>query len=226
MSVVRKQKEKNSMKRIYFVRHGETVANVESKVQGLEDPLTPEGELQALRVAERFLSLPIDLCLSSDAVRAKQTAQHIGDSLKLPFIYSSLFREIRRPTSLVGLSRDTEPYQSFRVAERAHFGEDWHMEDEESYPDRVRRAKEALALIDAQEGSDILVVTHGHFLRFLISTILLGNSMSPEVWLNMETSFWTSNTGITVCTRGEKRWRLLTWNDHAHFGDNVFQESS
>ena len=37
------------MKRIYFVRHGETIANVESKVQGLDDPLTPEGELQAIR---------------------------------------------------------------------------------------------------------------------------------------------------------------------------------
>ena len=217
--------KQNNMKRIYFVRHGETIANQNNTVQGLDDPLALEGEKQAMRVAERLLSLPIDTCISSDALRARQTSEHIHDVLKMPFSYSPLFREIRRPSSLIDKKREDEEYKAFRVAERAHFGEDWHFEDEESYPDRVERTTEALALLDAQEGSDILVVTHGHFLRYLVSTVLLNGKMSPDIWLAMETTFWTSNTGITVCTRDEHRWRLLTWNDHAHFGDEVFRRA-
>ncbi len=211
------------MKRAYFVRHGETVANIEGRIQGLDDPLTPEGEIQATRVAARVTSLPIETCISSDALRARQTAGAIEAELKMSFTFSPLFREIKRPSSLIGLTRDSESYKAFAQGEQIHAHEDWHFEDEENYFDREQRAKEALAFLGTEESSDILVVTHGHFLRFLVSAMLMNGHMTPEVWSHMAGGLWTENTGITVCVRNEHRWRLLTWNDHAHFGDDVFQ---
>lgn len=211
------------MQRIYFVRHGQTKANVENTAQGLEDPLTPEGEMQAMRVAERLTTLPIARCISSDALRTRQTSSHIEDQLKMPFTYSALFREIARPSQFVGHSRTSPEYAAFIKEDMAHWGEDWHFADEENYPDRVRRAKAALQFLTEQPEEDILVVTHGHFLRFMVSTILTNGALTPELWMSMNKAFWTSNTAITVCTHHEGHWRLMTWNDHAHFGDTVFR---
>ena len=63
----------------YFVRHGETAWNVEKRAQGQTDnPLNDNGREQAKKAAEQLQSLPIDLVLSSDLVRAHETAEIIA----------------------------------------------------------------------------------------------------------------------------------------------------
>ena len=209
------------MKRVYFVRHGETVANQTKSHQNLSDPLTPEGERQALRVAERTTTLPIDLCIASDALRARQTAAAIEAELKMPFIYSSLFREWAVPSSLVGKSEHSEESIAYARLVREH-DDAWHYEDEENFVDIKRRAEEAFAFLLAQDADDILVVTHGQFLKFLMSSALLQDALTSSLWHRVGVCFKTSNTGITVVMHTGERWRLLTWNDHAHFGENTF----
>lgn len=72
---------------IYFVRHGETVWNVENKICGATDsPLTELGHKQALETAAKIKELGIsaDMILCSPLSRAKDTAVHISEVCGIP----------------------------------------------------------------------------------------------------------------------------------------------
>lgn len=72
---------------IYFVRHGETVWNVENKICGATDsPLTVLGHRQAVETAEKIRERGIraDLILTSPLSRAKDTAIHISEICGIP----------------------------------------------------------------------------------------------------------------------------------------------
>ncbi|MGN1187101.1 MAG: histidine phosphatase family protein [Lachnospiraceae bacterium] len=75
------------MKHIYFVRHGQTVWNVENKICGATDiELTPLGHEQAVQTGRKILDMKIkaDEILYSPLVRAKDTALHISQITGIP----------------------------------------------------------------------------------------------------------------------------------------------
>ena len=75
------------MKSIYFVRHGQTVWNVENKICGATDiVLTELGHQQAIETGEKILKKGIkaDEILYSPLVRAKETALHISQITGIP----------------------------------------------------------------------------------------------------------------------------------------------
>jgi broad specificity phosphatase PhoE len=64
--------------RLILVRHGVTAWNQAGRYQGHQDiPLGELGRLQATRVAARLASESIDVCLTSDLGRARDTAAAI-----------------------------------------------------------------------------------------------------------------------------------------------------
>lgn len=61
--------------RLFLVRHGQTLANQQGVFCGITDvPLTPLGELQAQQVAQWLAAVPFTQALSSELLRARQTA--------------------------------------------------------------------------------------------------------------------------------------------------------
>ena len=69
---------------LYVVRHGQTIWNLESRVQGITDiPLTLEGIKNAEELKELVETLNIDVVISSPLKRARETAKILVDS-KLP----------------------------------------------------------------------------------------------------------------------------------------------
>ncbi len=71
----------------YFVRHGQTVWNVENKICGATDiELTPLGHEQAIETGKKILEMGIeaDMILTSPLVRAKETARHIFEVTGIP----------------------------------------------------------------------------------------------------------------------------------------------
>jgi probable phosphoglycerate mutase len=72
---------------IYFVRHGQTVWNVENKICGATDsPLTELGIKQAVETGEKMKAMGIkaDKILSSPLSRAKDTAEQISKITGIP----------------------------------------------------------------------------------------------------------------------------------------------
>ena len=75
------------MGHVYFVRHGQTVWNVENKICGATDiALTELGHQQAIETGKRILEQGIkaDEILYSPLVRAKDTALHISEMTGIP----------------------------------------------------------------------------------------------------------------------------------------------
>lgn len=76
------------MLRVILTRHGETLWNIEGRVQGfLDSPLTEKGIRQARQLGKRLQNEGITKIYSSDLSRAKATADIIRDELGLPEIY-------------------------------------------------------------------------------------------------------------------------------------------
>lgn len=72
---------------LYFVRHGQTVWNVENKICGAIDiELTELGHTQAIETGKKILSEHIhaDEILYSPLIRAKETARHISEITGIP----------------------------------------------------------------------------------------------------------------------------------------------
>ncbi|MBL4589633.1 MAG: histidine phosphatase family protein [Alphaproteobacteria bacterium] len=80
----------------YFVRHGETEANVASQVAGwLDSPLTPKGRSQAehlSRICERLEVKPTRI-FHSDLSRARDTAHAVNNALNLEITEDKELRE-------------------------------------------------------------------------------------------------------------------------------------
>lgn len=66
------------MRRLYLMRHGETLYLGGRSEDGSD--LTPEGRRQAERAAEAFSGVPLDLVLSSPARRSVGTARIVADT--------------------------------------------------------------------------------------------------------------------------------------------------
>lgn len=72
---------------VYFIRHGQTIWNVENKICGVTDiELTELGHQQAIEAGKKILELGIkaDEILYSPLVRARDTAMHISEVTNIP----------------------------------------------------------------------------------------------------------------------------------------------
>lgn len=75
------------MGHFYFVRHGETIWNVENKICGATDiALTELGHCQAIETGKKILETGIqaDEILYSPLIRAADTARHISEITGIP----------------------------------------------------------------------------------------------------------------------------------------------
>lgn len=79
---------------LYLVRHGETVFNLEGRIQGHSDsPLTPLGIKQAKAIGKRLAFEKFDAIYSSDLGRALATAELIAAHHDQPIQTTQLIRE-------------------------------------------------------------------------------------------------------------------------------------
>ena len=73
--------------KLYVVRHGETMENVNNCLVGrINSSLTEKGIEQAKKVSDYFKNKKIDLIVSSPLDRCRQTASIISNNV--PIIYS------------------------------------------------------------------------------------------------------------------------------------------
>ena len=81
--------------RLLVARHGATQHNLDGRFTGQSDaPLSPLGLRQAEALAARLADLRFDVVVSSDLVRARQTAETIARHSGQTFMLDSDLREI------------------------------------------------------------------------------------------------------------------------------------
>lgn len=204
--------------KLYLVRHGEHKSIGHHSTNDVE--LSADGLRQAKQVANRFRDIPIDVIISSNLTRAQQTAEEIGRTINKKIFYTELLVEWKIVSSLIGLKLDDpEAIHIKEVLRKNAKLSDWHLADEENFIDFAKRVYQFFQYLTMFKEENILVVTHAATLRMIVSQMLFSESLTHEMFYQINDTFKTINTGITVCEQDEKgKWNLITWNDHAHLG--------
>lgn len=211
------------IKTVYFVRHGQSEGNISPVFQHTESPLSEEGQKQAGLIARRAKNIPFQKLIASPQVRAKDTARAIEAATSAKPEFSDLFVERVKPTSVNGKPhQDKNAGRVYSQWEKSLYTPGMRVEDGENYDDIIKRADKALKFLEKIEGKEILVVTHGYFLRTIIFKVMLGTFFQPKIFEYLIKNIFMENTGLSVI-KFEKLdngyvWRLWIHNDHAHLG--------
>lgn len=206
---------------LYLVRHGQSEGNKANVHQTPDLPLSPEGREQAEFLAKRLKDINFDLIYSSPITRAKQTVEIINKYHQSPIEFWESISEWKTPTQIRGKSSsDPEAHSIIEsIANSLREGKwDYRYSDEESFGELSGRAKQVLKHLEDKHGSEtILCVSHGTMIKTIISQVVFGEKVSPEIFMKMKEHMWIQNTGVTICEKTEKYgWTLNTWNDLNH----------
>lgn len=154
---------------IYFIRHGETEANVEERLQGHTDtPLTTAGKDHAKNVAANLEPSDPDILISSPLKRSLDTAKLVAQELKVDIKMDSDLMEICygdwEEASKNELS-ETEAW-NHRVEDKYNFEHPgkYNGVPGQSYADIYERVSEFCADLSKTDET-VVVVTHLGVLR-------------------------------------------------------------
>ena len=214
---------------IYIVRHGESEGNVGLFVQGPDEPLTSDGVKQAQAVAKRLKSIPADVILSSPEERSKKTAEIIGEYINVPIEFNDLLVEFIKPSVIIKKpKKDPEVKEIKKLLKDNFHVPGWKHSDEENFEDFKKRAIGLLNYLKTRKEKNIIITTHGIFMRILIAAVIMGSELSSYDYWKFFTTLYLDNTGITVLRSNEEeeyedtpQWELVTWNDPAHLGEGI-----
>ncbi len=211
------------MKRVYFVRHGESEGNAGPVRLGANGSLTELGKRQARALAARAAKLPLEAVIASSLPRARETAEIIGRKIKRPPETSDLFVERRRPSEQAGHLKGSPRDLAIDRALAEGFAQPgFRFSDEENFEDLALRSDRALAFLAERREADLLVVTHGFFLRVMLARAVFGDELTASVCDRFICAFETEKTGLTVFRyepeNARSPWKTIIWNDHAHLG--------
>ncbi|HEV2638329.1 MAG TPA: histidine phosphatase family protein [Actinocrinis sp.] len=195
-------------RRIVLWRHGQTAWNLENRLQGQSDiPLDEVGHAQAAKAARLLAALRPQAIVSSDLIRAADTAQALAGLVKLPVTLDKGLRETY-VGAWQGLT-DAEIKAKFPEEEKA-----WRADRSirrgggEIESDVVARAVPAInaALESLPARGTLVVVSHGGTIRVAIGGLL---GLPPAHWGALG---GLSNCCWSVLGEGHSGWRLLEHN--------------
>ena len=153
------------MHSLYFVRHGETVWNVENKICGMTDsPLTEKGREQARQTGElvKNSGLQIDEILYSPLSRAADTAKAIAEATGIPAREEPRLRE-QCFGKYEGTPRDGA---EFKIS-KTHFADRY--DGGESMMQLAQRLYNLLDELKADTSKTYLLVAHNGIARVVQS---------------------------------------------------------
>lgn len=204
--------------RVYFVRHGQSELNASGTHQGAEGALSSAGRQQAHYVGEKLKQFSIDAIIHSPFERTHETAEVIRETLGHADMQTTeLLREIVPPSSLQGMEHHHEKSIAVRAQIRENQQDhDWRYEDEETVNEIIDRCHACLKYLSEQPHENMVVVSHGSFMKCLFATVLLGDLVTSEVFHRFRQNLDTANTGVCILDYRDSQWRVLTWNDFAH----------
>jgi broad specificity phosphatase PhoE len=194
---------------VVLVRHGATDWNLQGRCQGSSDrALSEAGERQAAEVAANFSRIKLSAVYSSGLIRARHTAQFIGQPHGLPVRIENAVRELDHG-ALEGLTFDEikEQYPEFIQRWRTEPAE-LLVPGGERLIDVQRRAWEGLnRIVERHDESETVVVVSHNFPILGIICHITGTH------LNNYRSFRLEPGGHTRLKVAARVWRVTHIND-------------
>lgn len=183
-----------SVKRVVFIRPGETEWNKIGRWQGIVAiPLNMHGIAQAKRLAKFVRNINLDVIYSSDLRRAKDTAAVLSEYTNVPFHYDERLRE-----------RDMGQWQGLTT----HEIQDWYKVPYEKLladPDNVpvlrgesraqvsKRVNACFQDVIAKEGETIGIISHTTAIRTILAKLATVDDPYNMKFHNMSVTTLTAN---------------------------------
>jgi broad specificity phosphatase PhoE len=177
--------------RLYIVRHGESVDDIEDCYGGVADfALTDKGRQQARDAAERLRHAKIDVVYSSPLRRARESAEIIAAALSAgPIVVIDDLQERNTYGVLSGVNKKRADELFHRVLaqlkEKPGYSRETILggEEYESFVARVRHALDAVSTHATEHRvTTAVVLTHGKFTQALFERVFqLGADVMPQL---------------------------------------------
>jgi broad specificity phosphatase PhoE len=205
--------------KLYLVRHGQSYANLKGIHSSPDVELSNEGIEQAYAIANRLKDIHLDFIYSSTIKRAAQTAEIISKAVGMPIEHWDDIREVQTPSVNWGKSINSKKVSEIESLIAKHFAEgDWKHSDEETFNEIHNRSKRVLDhLLSHHRTQHVLCVSHTSFIKMTLLTALLGDDLSPDIYLKFYHHTRINNSGISMLEYSTKKgWVLDSWNDKSH----------
>ena len=198
--------------KLYFVRHGESEANLLHKIsnRGLKHGLTDKGRAQAISLAQTLESTSFAKLYSSPLLRAVQTAEILSQGLEIPFEITDAMREF--DCGIIEGKSDPASWQIHIQAREAWIlRKEWNkrIEGGESFLEIRNRFLPFIEELIQKHGStqnNLLLVGHGGLFQCML----------PLIFTNVESEHVmelpVGNTGIILAERTPTGLLCLEWD--------------
>ncbi|MDP9380713.1 MAG: histidine phosphatase family protein [Chloroflexota bacterium] len=183
---------------VCLVRHGQTDANIDHRLQGREDrPLNERGIAQARLNAEHLAQERWDVLATSPTWRAVQTARIIAERLGMPESEILPMREFEA----------REPGEAYymtarEIEERWPDGDVPGAESRESVRERMKQG--LLHLVERYPGKRIIIVSHREGINGLLWLVSNGEIGTGKTQLG--------NGSISTIQHQDGKWEILSHN--------------
>ncbi len=201
------------MVKIYLVRHGEAMGNVEEFFQGRTDcEISPKGKKQLDFLSERFKDIYFDEIYSSPLKRAAMTADAVNKYHGREIIYDERLTEIDggvwEGVKWADIPRLYPEEYRLWTEDMANF----HIEKGESMTEVYSRITSAVNdIAEKNTGKTIVIVSHGCALRnFLCYAADRDINKLADVG-------WSDNTAVSLAEYDDSgEVRIIFKNDASH----------
>ncbi len=229
-----KELENKYNRTLYVMRHGEAKSNVKKILTRDKEgkfPLTAKGKKQVEEVAEKLKEKKVDLIISSDILRTRETAEIIAKKLGAKLVFDRRIREVNGGTcDGQKIENCQEVYQEWIEGKKVNWPQG------ESHQDILDRVKSFYSdLIRKYASQNILVITHGDIivtleaylskqknLNSVIKKIYQESYIRPAEWRQYQMKIFDIHKDVAdkitwQCSCGGKMQRvpdvLDTWFD-------------
>ncbi len=200
---------------LIVVRHGETDWNRFERLQGQQDiPLNEQGIKQVVLLSKKWKEENIELkaIYTSDLLRAKLTAEIIGESLQVPIYIHQGLREryfgLVEGKTIAEIQRVEPDFSTLRSEQYPH------LLIESVAETKLRIVKTIEEIRTKHLGEKIAVISHGGTI-----TAFLRHILNEESFLNLSR---LNNTGVTFLRWESNKWRLERYNDISHLENEKY----
>ncbi|MFL0196204.1 histidine phosphatase family protein [Clostridium sp. WILCCON 0269] len=204
------------MVKLYLVRHGETIWNIERKMQGgmKDSPLTEKGIEQANLLKNRVQDINFDIIYSSPLERAVKTSRIVAAQRNIPIIKDDRLMEIDIGewgglTKEQAREKNPEQLDNFWTNPKIYVPDTG-----ESFAQVKTRVVSLIKeIISRYEGKSILIVTHTVVLRIMMA--YFENRPLDELW---EGSY-IHQASLSEVEIESGCYNILLYGDTSHLGE-------
>ncbi len=196
--------------KLFCVRHGETVYNLEGRVQGqFDSELSLLGRKQCEAVANALAGRPCDVVIASPLRRARETARYVADKLQVALEFEPRLMEINAGIFQGHIWHELAERFPHEFSQWRSNDPDYQIPHGESRRELMQRTSEALHEIRSAGHKNVMVVSHGGALASAFKALF---GIPAEI-----NPFELSNGSIsTLHWRESEQIKLLGLNDVSH----------